>query len=63
NEPVNVTKLLENGTMPTSDLLNAIQSLSRRCLLEQQGIFYELPPVLREYVIANNYTRNTNYSN
>ncbi len=30
SEPVNLAKLLENGTMPASDLLNALQSLSRR---------------------------------
>jgi hypothetical protein len=31
SEPVNLAKLIENGTMPASDLLNALQSLSRRC--------------------------------
>lgn len=50
SEPVNLAKLLENGTMPASDLLNALQSLSRRCLIEQQGSFYELPLVVRQYI-------------
>ena len=63
SEAVNLTKLLENGTMPASDFLNAIQSLSRRCLIEQQGSFYDMSPVLRQYVIANSYPSNTNSSN
>jgi energy-coupling factor transporter ATP-binding protein EcfA2 len=50
SEPVNLAKLIKNGTMPASDLVNALQSLSRRCLLEQQGSFYDLPLVLRQYI-------------
>ncbi|MBD3560501.1 AAA family ATPase, partial [Planktothrix sp. FACHB-1355] len=50
NGSVNLGKLLENGRIPPSDLLNALQSLSRRCLIEQQGSFYTLSPVLREYI-------------
>ena len=50
SEPINLAKLIENGTMPASDLLNALQSLSRRCLLEQQGSFYALPLVVRQYI-------------
>lgn len=50
SEAVNLAKLLENGTMPASDLLNALQSLSRRCLIEQQGSFYDLPLVMRQYI-------------
>lgn len=49
SEPVNLAKLLENGTMPASDLLNALQSLSRRCLI-QQGSFYALPQVVKQYI-------------
>ena len=49
-EPVNLAKLLENGIISPADLLNAVQSLSRRCLIEQQGSFYTLSPVLREYI-------------
>ena len=50
SKPVNLAKLLENGIMPLSDILNALQSLSRRCLIEQQGNSYSLPPVLRQYI-------------
>jgi hypothetical protein len=50
NEPVNLAKLIENGTIPASDLLNALQSLSRRCLIEQQGSSYNLPLVLKHYI-------------
>ena len=50
SEPVNLANLIEKGTMPASDLLNALQSLSRRCLIEQQGSFYELLPVVKQYV-------------
>jgi hypothetical protein len=49
-QPTNRTKLLENEIIPPSDLLNALQSLSRRCLIEQQANFYTLPPVIREYI-------------
>ncbi len=48
--PVNLTKLLENAIIPPSDLLNALQSLLRRCLVEQQESSYILPPVLRQYI-------------
>jgi hypothetical protein len=50
SEPVNLAKLIENGTMPASDLLNSLQSLSRRCLIEQQGSFYDLPLVVKQYI-------------
>ncbi len=50
SEPVNLAKLLENRIILLSDLLNVLQSLSRRCLIEQQGNFYTIPPVLREYI-------------
>jgi hypothetical protein len=50
SEPVNLAKLIEKGTIPASDLLNAVQSLSRRCLIEQQGSLYSLPPVMRQYI-------------
>ena len=50
SEPVNLAKLLENGTMPASYLLNALQSLSRRCLIQQQGSFYALPQVVKQYI-------------
>ncbi len=50
SEPVNLAKLLEYGTVRSPDLLNALQSLSRRCLIEKTGNLYSLPPVLREYI-------------
>jgi predicted transcriptional regulator len=50
SEPVNLAELRENGTMPASDLLNALQSLSRSCLIEQQGSFYDLPLVVKQYI-------------
>jgi len=50
SEPVNLAKLLESGTVRSPDLLNALQSLSRRCFIEKTGSFYTLPPVLREYI-------------
>jgi hypothetical protein len=50
SEPVNLAKLIENGTMPAPDLLNALQSLLQRCLIEQQGSFYNLPLVVRQYI-------------
>jgi len=50
NQPVNLAKLLEKGQISSSDLLNALQSLSRRCLIEKQETLYTLPPVLRQYI-------------
>jgi hypothetical protein len=50
SEPVNLANLLENGTMPASNLLNALQSLSRRCLIEQQGSSYALLLVVKQYI-------------
>jgi NB-ARC domain len=50
NQPVNLAKLLQNGQISSSDLLNALQSLSRRCLIEKLENFYTLPPVLKEYI-------------
>jgi tetrahydromethanopterin S-methyltransferase subunit G len=50
SEPINLAKLIEKGTMPALDLLNALQSLSRRCLIQQQGSFYDLPLVVKQYI-------------
>ncbi|MEG4198185.1 NB-ARC domain-containing protein [Microcoleus sp. Pol12A5] len=52
SHPINRAKLLENDIIPASDLLNALQSLSRRCLIEQQANFYTISPVLRQYAIV-----------
>ena len=53
SQPIERTKLLENDTIGLSDLVNALQSLSRRCLIEQQANFYTISPVLRQYAIAS----------
>jgi len=50
NQPVNAAKLLQNGQISSSDLLNALQSLSRRCSIEKQENLYTLPPVLKQYI-------------
>ena len=50
NQPVNLAKLLEKAQISSSDLLNALQSLSRRCLIEKEGSLYTLPPVLKQYI-------------
>jgi len=34
----------------SSDLLNALQFLSRRCSIEKQESLYTLPPVLKQYI-------------
>ena len=52
SQPINRAKLLENDRIPASDLLNVLQSLSRRCLIEQQANFYTISPVLKQYAIA-----------
>ncbi|PSB52380.1 ATPase [filamentous cyanobacterium Phorm 6] len=49
SDAINLTQLLENSQIPASDLVNALQSLSRRCLIEQQAKFYTISPVLRQY--------------
>ena len=53
SQPVDRAKLLENDIIPVSDLANALQSLSRRCWIEQQGSSYTVPPVLKQYAIAH----------
>ncbi|MFB8794428.1 MAG: NB-ARC domain-containing protein [Microcoleus sp.] len=50
NQPVNLAKLLEKGQISSSDLLNALQSLSRRCFIEKQENLYTLSPVLKQYI-------------
>jgi len=50
NQPVNVATLLQNGQISSSDLLNALQSLSRRCSIEKLESLYTLPPVLKQYI-------------
>ncbi|MFP5269342.1 NB-ARC domain-containing protein [Coleofasciculus sp.] len=50
SEPINLAKLLENRLILPSYLLNAMQSLCRRCLIEKQAEFYRMQPVLRQYI-------------
>ncbi len=50
NQPVNFAKLLQHGQISSSDLLNALQSLSRRCWIEKEASLYTLPPVLKQYI-------------
>ncbi|MEG4855085.1 NB-ARC domain-containing protein [Microcoleus sp. B5-D4] len=50
NQPVNFAKLLQNGQISSSDLLNALQSLSRRCLIEKEASLYTLSTVLKQYI-------------
>lgn len=51
-EPINLVRLAENSEVMLSDLFNVLQSLSRRCLIQQEGSCYFLQPVLREYIRA-----------
>jgi DNA replication protein DnaC len=48
---IKMVKLIENTKIPPSDLVNVVQSLWRRCLIEQQGNCYILPDVLRQYIL------------
>jgi len=53
-KPVNLAQLLQKGKIHSSDLLNVLQSLFRRCWLEKQENFYCLPAVIRQYIIDRN---------
>jgi hypothetical protein len=50
SQPIDRAKLLENDTIPLSDLVNALQSLSRRCWIEQLGSSYTILPVIGAYI-------------
>lgn len=52
--PVNLVKLLENSKINSSDLINALQSLLKRCLIEQQGNFYTVLPLIKQYIASLN---------
>ncbi|OCR01169.1 ATPase [Oscillatoriales cyanobacterium USR001] len=54
-QPVNLAKLLENSLITSSDLLNALQSLSRRCFIEKPENLYTLSPVISQYIAFLNY--------
>ncbi|XWK89951.1 MAG: NB-ARC domain-containing protein [Phormidium sp.] len=49
-EGIKLVKLLENAKIPPANLVNVVQSLWRRCLIEQQGNCYILPEVWRQYI-------------
>lgn len=53
-QPVNLAKLLQRRQINSSDLLNVLQSLFRRCWLEKQDHFYCLPAVIRQYITDRN---------
>ncbi|WP_439517003.1 hypothetical protein [Limnospira sp.] len=50
DEAIALVKLLEIAPMPSADLLNTLQSLSRRCWLEKTDRLYRMSPVLRQYL-------------
>lgn len=54
NDPVNLVKLLENSKINSSDLINVLQSLLKRCLIEQQGNFYTVLPLIKQYIESLN---------
>ncbi len=54
NQPISLAQLLvETTQMSPSELLNTLQSLCRRSLIEKQENLYSVPPVLREYYIES----------
>ncbi|NEQ35863.1 MAG: AAA family ATPase [Okeania sp. SIO3I5] len=54
NQPISLAQLLETTQTSPSDLLNTLQSLYRRSLIEKQENLYSVPRVLREYYIESN---------
>lgn len=64
NEPVSLAHLIKNINLPTSELLNAIQSLGMRLLLDtkeqDKTRFFSLNSVLKQY-IKNRYAERNNY--
>ena len=57
-KPANLGSLLEDRPISSSDLLNALQSLTRRCFIEKSEKLYTLQPVLRQYVMTVMSTEN-----
>ena len=58
NQPISLAKLLETTETSPSDLLNILQSLYRRSLIEKQENLYSLPSILKEYYTENKFTLN-----
>ena len=54
DEALALAKLLEIAPMPSSDLLDTLQSLYRRCWVEKTGHIYIMSPVLRQYIRLRN---------
>ncbi|WP_261205212.1 NB-ARC domain-containing protein [Laspinema sp. D2d] len=51
--PVTLARLLEDNNISASEVLNALQSLTRRGLIEKNEKSYLLPPILRYYAISS----------
>ncbi|WP_363269564.1 hypothetical protein [Okeania sp. SIO2B3] len=49
NQPISLAQFLETTEISPSDLLNTLQSLCRRSIIEKQENLYSVPPVVREY--------------
>lgn len=54
NHPVSLVKLLENSKIISADLLNALQSLFRRSLIEKQENYYIILPIIKQYIASLN---------
>ncbi|WP_354634962.1 NB-ARC domain-containing protein [Planktothricoides raciborskii] len=50
DEAITLVKLLEIAPMPSSDLLDILQSLCRRSWVEKTDHLYRMSPVLRQYL-------------
>lgn len=50
NEAIALVKLLEIASMPSSDLLDILQSLCRRSWVERTDHLYIMSPILRQYL-------------
>ncbi len=51
-EPVNLGQLLQNQTIPVSDLVNVLHSLCHRSLIERKNKQYSVSPVIKQAIIA-----------
>ncbi len=54
DEALALAKLLEIAPMPSSDLLDTLHSLYRRCWVEKTGHIYMMSPVVRQYIRLRN---------
>ncbi len=52
--PVSLVKFLENSKIISADLLNALQSLFRRSLIEKQENYYIILPIIKQYITSLN---------